>query len=161
MPVRFLILAVVLLIPTPTLIAQPDQPDVQHWLRLLQEHRPGARDQSVADASRWTWSKLGPVLDKIQQQGLPPVVLRSAAFLTDIAVHVPLEERPNGSEDGFAIIAEDGERRGMGALDPHLAAARRLLDAVGSDPSQPQLRAEVDCLVSRGQRDAGEPSQSR
>ena len=142
-PLRFVILAVVLLIPTPVRTAQPDHPDIQRWLRLLQQHRAGASDQSVADASRWTWSRLGPVLGKIQQHGLPPVVLRTAALLTDIAVHVPLDERPSGSEDGFAIIAEDGERRGMGALDPHLAAARRLLDAVGSDPSQPQLRAEV------------------
>jgi tetratricopeptide (TPR) repeat protein len=128
-----LVLAATLVLPVPQQRAAEE--DVRDWLRLVHDHRPGAADHSVLEASRWKWSTLNPVLQELHQDAQPAVVLRSAAMLSDIAFHVPVEERPSANISGYSIIAQDGQTRRMGMLDAHLAAARRLVDALPRHPS--------------------------
>ena len=109
--------------------------DVRDWLRLVQNHRPGAADHSVLEASRWAWSILNPVLQELHHHAPPAVILRSVAMLSDLAFHVPVEERPNANVSGYSIVAQDGQTRRLGMLDAHLAAARRLADALPRNPS--------------------------
>jgi tetratricopeptide (TPR) repeat protein len=105
-------------------------PELVLWLQLLQDHRPGHNDEAVAEASEWEWKRLDPALDEIRRHGAPWVVLRSVALLTDVAFHVPVDERPHARAAGRALLANDGDPRGTGQLDSHLAAARRLIESL-------------------------------
>jgi tetratricopeptide (TPR) repeat protein len=66
-------------------------------------------------------------------------------LLTDIAFKVPVYERPRGNLVGLSLVAQDGQARGEGALDSHLDAARRLIDALprNGSPDAAEVRAHV------------------
>jgi hypothetical protein len=115
------------------LIAAPPQrasADVEEWLRLLWEHRAGVLDDAARQISGWQWAQLQPVLQELHRRAHPTVVLRSAALLSDIAFAIPSEQRRLGNLSGGTILADDGRVQGAGSMDGHLAAARRLLDAL-------------------------------
>jgi tetratricopeptide (TPR) repeat protein len=138
-----LVVAATLLLPVSA--QQATDADVRAWLRLVADHRPGADDPPVLEASQWPWSELNPVLQALQQRASPVVILRSAAMLSDIAFFVPVGERPSANISGYSILAQDGQRRSIGMLDAHLAAGRRLLDALprNASPDAAEVRAHV------------------
>lgn len=134
---------------TPSVWAQRfDDPDVLHWIRLLESHRPGTLDEPALEVSQWPWSKLQPVLEDIAAEGTALIILRSAALLTDIAAAVPVEQRPRASLSGRTLLAEDGKPLGSGILDSHLAAGRSLLERLGSDPTAPSHTAEQAHVIA-------------
>jgi tetratricopeptide (TPR) repeat protein len=104
--------------------------DVEEWLRLLQEHQVGTLDDAARQISGWDWWRLQPVLQVLDRHAHPSIVLRSAALLSDIAFEIPSDQRRLANLAGETVLADDGRVRGAGSLDGHLAAARRLLDAL-------------------------------
>jgi hypothetical protein len=119
---------------------------VTAWSRDVERHEPGAFDAAVQRVVNLSWTELRPVLNRIASQGGDVLLLRSAALLTDVAIHVPLERRPRPADDSRAIIAQDGERRGVGWLDPHLSASRQLIDRLVRDSRSPgpgEMRAHA------------------
>lgn len=122
--------------------------DVELWTAAVQGHEPGALDEPVRAIAAWPWRRLIPVLEQLQKRGSDPYLLRSAMLLADLSTHIPVEQRPQLSSGGHAIIAEDGETRGTGRLDSHLDAGRRLLEGVGSDPEAPDGTAQRAHVVA-------------
>jgi len=113
---------------------------VTGWVQDVQRHEPGAFDAAAQRVVNLSWTELRPILNRIAAQGDEALLLRSAALLTDVAVHVPLEQRPRPADDSKAIIAQDGERRGIGWLDPHLSWSRRFIDRLVRDTRSPRAR---------------------
>lgn len=121
--------------------------DVEEWLRLLWEHQVGVLDRPARQISGWEWSRLQPVLQELHRRAHPTVVLRSAALLSDIAFEIPSEQRRLANLAGGTIVADDGRVRGAGSLDGHLAAARRLLDALPRSGSLDAAQVEGHVVV--------------
>jgi hypothetical protein len=134
------VVAAMLLVCQSSAIGQPAPLElaVTAWSRDVERHEPGEFDAAVQRVVNLSWTELRPVLNRIASQGDDVLILRSTALLTDVAVHVPLERRPRPADDSRAIIAEDGERRGVGWLDPHLSASRRLIDRLVRDSRSPR-----------------------
>ncbi|HJR59639.1 MAG TPA: tetratricopeptide repeat protein [Vicinamibacterales bacterium] len=109
--------------------------EVNQWITAARQHEPGILDEHVRRVSDWPRDKFGRVLGRILNSGSDGILLRSATLLADISIHIPVDQRPQLSTPGYGIIAQDGQRRGIATLDSHLAAGRRLLDGIGSDPS--------------------------
>ena len=112
--------------------------EVNAFVRDVRQHVPGSLDDPARRTAALPWATLAPVLEQIRAGGDEVLLLRGATVLTDVARHVPLEQRPVIAREGRLIIAEDGDRRGYGFLDPHLAWARRLIDRLLVDPRVPR-----------------------
>ena len=132
--------AATLLVCPASAIGQPAPLElaVTAWSRDVERHEPGTFDAAVQRVVNLSWTELRPILNRIVSQGDDVLLLRSAALLTDVAIHVPLERRPRPVDDSRAIIAQDGERRGVGWLDPHLSSSRRLIDRLVRDTRSPR-----------------------
>ena len=119
--------------------------NVREWIQLLANHRVGTLDDTAIEASRWEWIRLGPMLEELRRRARPDVILRSAAMLSDIAIAIPVSNRPLGNVRGTTLAADDGQLRGGGVHDGHVAAARQLLDALPrkEEPDAALIRADV------------------
>ncbi|HEY0875624.1 MAG TPA: tetratricopeptide repeat protein [Vicinamibacterales bacterium] len=112
--------------------------DVRAWTDDVRQHEPRTLDEPARRIASLPWTTLLPVLNEVKRRGDPDLLLLGATALLDIAVHVPLEERPLLPKLGSSTIAEDGERRGVGVLDPHLWHARQLVDRAVRDEMAPR-----------------------
>jgi tetratricopeptide (TPR) repeat protein len=121
---------------------QSAQPDLVFWTTALERHVPGALDNDVRTIAAWPWRRLNQTLQQIRENGTDANLLLSAMLLFDISAHVPVDERPRLPSTGSAIIAQDGDRRGIGPLDSHLEAARRVLEAVNADRKEAALNRD-------------------
>jgi tetratricopeptide (TPR) repeat protein len=139
MQIRCLPVIIVMVIGTLAVAASgPQNPkdiEVHQWITAARQHEPGVLDEHVRRASGWPRDKVARVLGRILNNGSDRILLRSATLLADISIAIPVDQRPQLSTPGYAVIAEDGQHRGIGTLDSHLAEGRRLLDGIGSDPS--------------------------
>jgi len=94
-------------------------------------------DEPARRIASMPWSTLGPVLNAVKEQGDARLLLLGASALLDIAAQIPIEQRPIVTKLGSSTITDDGERRGVGILDPHLWHARQLVDRAIGDPRSP------------------------
>jgi thioredoxin-like negative regulator of GroEL len=117
--------------------AQPNHAalEAEAWRRDIRDHQPGTFDDTARRIASAPWPELRPPLGSTLEHGDAVLLLRSASLLTDIAVHVPLAERPRTADDGKAVVARDGTGSAVDSLDPHLAWSRRLIDRVVRDRS--------------------------
>jgi tetratricopeptide (TPR) repeat protein len=126
-----------------TALAASSQPsrlemEVNAFVQDVRQHAPGSLDDPARRIAALPWATLAPVLEQIRAGGDEALLLRGATVLTDVARHVPLSQRPVIEREGRSIIAEDGDRRGRGFLDPHLSWGRRLIDRLMLDPRAPR-----------------------
>mgnify|MGYP001111776024 CR=1 FL=1 len=112
--------------------------EVHAWTNDVREHEPGVPDEPAKRIAALPWDTHLPILNKVKQRGDPELLLLAASAFLDIAVHIPLEQRPLLSKLGSSTITEDGGRRGAISLDPHLSQARQLVDRVSRDETLPQ-----------------------
>ena len=126
----------------PASVAQPTrlEMEVNAFVQDVRQHTPGSLDDPARRIAALPWPTLQRVLEQVVAAGDEEVLLRSATLLTDIARHLPLAQRPLSGREGQSIIAEDGDRRGRGFLDPHLAWGRRLVDRLVLDPRAPRYQ---------------------
>jgi hypothetical protein len=120
--------------------------DVRAWTNDVKAHEPGVLDEPARRIASLPWITLLPVLNEVKQRGNPVLLLLGATALLDIAVQIPLEERPVLPRLGSSTIAEDGQRRGVGVLDPHLWHARQLVDRTirfDIDPGHGEVKAHA------------------
>lgn len=124
----------------------PADPRMDGWRRDLRNHRPGDFDETARRIAAMPWADLRPELEAILDRGDDLLLLRTATLLTDVAVHVPLDERPHSTADGRASVSQDGGTLGVAALDPHLSWSRRLIDRLARNKRStryPEMRAHA------------------
>lgn len=124
----------------------PADPRMDAWRRDLRDHRPGAFDETARRIAAMPWADLRPELQAILDKGDDLLLLRTAALLTDVAVHVPLEQRPHSTADGKASVSQDGGSVSVATLDPHLSWSRRLIDRLARNKRStryPEMRAHA------------------
>jgi tetratricopeptide (TPR) repeat protein len=114
--------------------------DVSAFLQAARSHTPGSLDEPARRTAALPWTRLNRVIERVIAGGDEAVLVRAGTMLTDIARHIPLADRPQNTRVGRSIIAEDGDRRGSGFLDPHLSSARRLIDRIVLDPRAPRYQ---------------------
>lgn len=124
----------------------PGDPRMDAWRRDVRDHRPGAFDETARRIATMQWADLRPGLEAILDKGDDLLLLRTATLLTDVAVHVPLDQRPHSTSDGKASVSQDGGSLGVAALDPHLSWSRRLIDRLARNKRStryPEMRAHA------------------
>ena len=97
------------------------------WTAAVQGHRPGSLDLHAEAIGRWPWSRLKPVLIRLAGRADAPLLLRAATLYVDVALLVPLAERPRYPTGGHQLNVEDGRSIGSGDLDSHIWWARQIL----------------------------------
>jgi tetratricopeptide (TPR) repeat protein len=135
-----LVLSVVTVTPGLTVARQQPLGIEDRWVEQVRTHTPGALDEPARQIATLSWTTLRPILDGVLGHGDDVILLGSAMLLTDVAVHVPVTDRPLTTNDGHAIISRDGDTRGIAPLDPHLAWSRRLVDRLVADSGAPRHR---------------------
>ncbi|HVH57144.1 MAG TPA: tetratricopeptide repeat protein [Vicinamibacterales bacterium] len=115
----------------------PFEMEVNAWTHAVRQHQPGSLDDHATRLGAMPWLTLGPILEQTRRKGDPELQLLAASMLLDVAVHIPLEQRPQKRDLGLAMLTEDGERRGTVALDPHIWVARQLVDAAVANAGRP------------------------
>jgi hypothetical protein len=115
--------------------AQPNHAalEAEAWRRDIRDHQPGTFDDTARRIASSPWPVLRRPLESVLEHGDAVLLLHSASLLTDIAVHVPLAQRPRTADDGKAVVARDGRGAAVDSLDPHLAWSRRLIDRIVRD----------------------------
>jgi tetratricopeptide (TPR) repeat protein len=108
---------------------------VTGWTYDVRRHRPGTLDEHATAVALTPWPTLQPILKEVMKRGDPVLLLRGATLLLDVAVHIPLDRRPQIENAGMAAVAQDGRRRGVTSLDSHLWWGRQLVDRTIPDPA--------------------------
>jgi hypothetical protein len=101
--------------------------DVQQWRAAVLAHQPGTLPATTRAIGEWTWDRLEPVLRRLKSQANGKELLRGAALYLDLAVHLPLAERPVYPTRGDGVYSEDGRALTTHRLDSQIWTARTLV----------------------------------
>jgi tetratricopeptide (TPR) repeat protein len=117
------------------------------WLLAAAAHRPGTRDAALQKIAGWDFDRVFRTLTAIHQANasdrLNGLLERGALLHADISFLSRHTRQPpllkGWSSSRAATLIKDGQRVGVGPLDPHLHVARDFLRAM-----RPPLFSRVD-----------------
>jgi tetratricopeptide (TPR) repeat protein len=122
-----LLAACLVLVPATAVPQTRFDPDFARWRAAVQAHQPGTLTASTRTLGDWPWDRLGPVVDELKVRGTVDDLFRGAALYLDLAIEVPLAERPVYPARGGAVYSRDGRPVSTHRLDSQIWTARALV----------------------------------
>lgn len=125
--------------------AQPHalREDLATWERVIGAHEPGTLSREGREIGAWPWTRLKPVLDGVRLRASRTVLLKAASFYLDLAVIVPLDQRPVYPTEGGGTLGKDGQPIGAHTMDSQIRWGRHLvtmaLDRFGAGDAEKEL----------------------
>lgn len=101
--------------------------DFVRWRTAVHAHQPGTLPATTRALGEWPWNRLGPVVDQLKLRGTSHDLLRAAALYLDLAVEVPLDQRPVYPTRGGGVYSRDGRPMAAHRLDSQIWTARQLV----------------------------------
>lgn len=101
--------------------------DFAAWRATVLAHQPGTLPAATRALGEWPWDRLEPVVDELRVRGTSGDLLRAAALYLDLALEVPLAERPVYPTRGGAVFSRDGRPLTTHRLDSQVWTARTLV----------------------------------
>ena len=101
--------------------------DFAVWRAAVLAHQPGTLSAATRALGEWPWSRLEPVVEELRVRGTSDDLLRAAALYLDLAIEVPLAERPVYPTRGGAVFSRDGRPLTTHRLDSQIWTARTLV----------------------------------
>lgn len=101
--------------------------DFGRWRAAVLAHQPGTLSTSSRALGDWPWDRLQPVMGELRLRGTSQDLLRGAALYFDLAIEVPLAQRPVYPTRGNAVYSRDGRPLSTHRLDSQIWTARTLV----------------------------------
>jgi cytochrome c-type biogenesis protein CcmH/NrfG len=127
MRVTALLTLALVLLPDAAASQSRTDADVARWRAAVRAHQPGTLPASTRALGEWSWDRLGPVMDELRLRGTVHDLLRGAALYLDLAIEVPLAQRPVYPTRGGAVYSQDGRPLSTHRLDSQIWTARTLV----------------------------------
>ena len=122
-----LIALALVLYPVPAAPQGRADEDFVRWRTAVLAHQPGTLSATTRALGEWPWSRLDPVIDRLRVRASSHDLLRAAALYLDLAIEVPLDQRPIYPTRGGGVFSRDGRPLTTHRLDSQIWTARHLV----------------------------------
>lgn len=117
--------------------------DLSYWQGAVSTHKPGLLSDLDREVGAWPWDRARPVIEHSRLHGTSRELFLAAALYLDVAIHIPIENRPIYPSRGQAVLSRDGQPLATHRLDSQLWWARMFVETaigrVGAGDHERQL----------------------
>lgn len=114
----------------------PEEHALELWISAIRGHSPGTLDERDRELMIWPWRRVQDVMGVLARRpGTDAaLLLRAASLYSDIAVFIPVTERPVYPGTTRGMLVNDGRPAGTAWLDSHLQLGQRLVERAVARP---------------------------